>query len=131
VSRKRTVWVLDTATKGTGAEMVPLDRLERERQRRPEGPRERIRVLSPPDPDAPAETSPEPEERRVARRFRIVDVRSRQVLADDVGLASALATLRGVGSVVDVNVHVWDSEEQDWRPLTLAERKTLWGFRDQ
>jgi hypothetical protein len=128
MSKKRTVWVLDTETKGTGAEMVPLERLEKERNR-PKGKRERIRVISPKGPGS-TEQVQEPEAARVARRFRIVDVRSRRVLAEDVGLSEALETLRLVGSVVDVNVYVWHDEEEDWHPLTLAERRTLWGFRE-
>jgi hypothetical protein len=28
-----------------------------------------------------------------------------------------------------VNVYVWEPDEEDWRPLTLSERRTLWGFR--
>jgi hypothetical protein len=129
VSEKRTVWVLDTETKGTGAEMVPLERLERERNR-PKGGRERIRVISRVDPRPLGEPRRGSEDRRIARRFKIVDIRSRAVLAEGVGLAEALETLRGVGSVVDVNVFVWHTDEEDWHPLTLSERKTLWGFRD-
>jgi hypothetical protein len=128
MSKKRTVWVLDTETKGTGAEMVPLERLEKERNR-PKGKRERIRVISPKDPGS-TEPAAEPEAPRVARRFRIVDVRSRRMLAEDVGLSEALEALREVGSVVDVNVYVWHDDEEDWHPLTLAERRTLWGFRE-
>jgi hypothetical protein len=52
------------------------------------------------------------------------------VLAEDVGISEALDALRGVGSVVDANVYMWEPEDEDWRPLSLAERRTLWGFRD-
>ncbi|HSD25575.1 MAG TPA: hypothetical protein VLB79_14740 [Solirubrobacterales bacterium] len=129
MSEKRTVWVLDTETKGTGAEMVPLERLERERNR-PKGGRERIRVISRDDPKVLDEPRQQAGERRIARRFKIVDVRSREALAEDVGLAEALETLRGVGGVVDVNVFIRHADDEDWHPLTLSERKTLWGFRD-
>jgi hypothetical protein len=44
-------------------------------------------------------------------------------------VAEALHALRSVNSVVDVNVYVWEPDEEDWRPLTLSERRTLWGFR--
>jgi hypothetical protein len=128
MSQKRTVWVLDTETKGTGAEMVPLERLEKERSR-PKGARERIRVISR-DGAGAREPAAEPAATKVARRFRIVDIRSRQVLAEDVNLADALEVLRGIGSVVDVNVYVWDPDEADWHPLTISERRTLWSFRD-
>ena len=127
MGKKRTVWVLDTETKGTGAEMVPLERLEE--RKRLKGGRERIRVVVPNDPDAGNQPVPESEAPRVARRFKVVDVLTRQVLADDVGLSEALGALRDVNSVVDVNVYVWDPDEEDWRPLTLSERRTLWGFR--
>jgi hypothetical protein len=129
MSKKRTVWVLDTETKGTGAEMVPLERLQKERKRQ-KGDREPIRVIAPDDSDAGNEPATEPETPRLARRFKIVSVLSREVLADDVGVAEALQALRNVGSVVDVNVYVWEPSEEDWRPLTMAERRTLWGFRD-
>ena len=129
MSKKRTVWVLDTETKGTGAEMVPLERLEKERKRQ-KGDRERIRVIARDDSVAGNEPATEPEGPRVARRLKVVNVLSRQVLADDVGVAEALQALRTVNSVVDVNVYVWEPSEEDWRPLTLSERRTLWGFRN-
>jgi hypothetical protein len=59
-----------------------------------------------------------------------VNVLTRQVLADDVGIDGALEALRGVRSVVDANVYVWEPEREDWRPLTMPERRTLWGFRE-
>lgn len=129
MSKKRTVWVLDTETKGTGAEMVPLERLEKERKRQ-KGDRERIRVIARDDSVAGNEPATKPEGPRVARRLKVVNVLSRQVLADDVGVAEALQALRAVNSVVDVNVYVWEPSEEDWRPLTLSERRTLWGFRN-
>jgi hypothetical protein len=128
MSKKRNVWVLDTETKGTGAEMVPLERLEE--RKRLNGDREPIRVIAPSDPVAGDEPAAEPEARWMPRRFRVVSILSRQVLADDVGLGEALRALRGVGSIVDANVYVWEPNEEDWRPLTLPERRTLWGFRD-
>jgi hypothetical protein len=129
MSKKPTVWVLDTETKGTGAEMVPLERLEKERKRQ-KGDRERIRVIARDDSVAGNEPATKPEGPRVARRLKVVNVLSRQVLADDVGVAEALQALRTVNSVVDVNVYVWEPSEEDWRPLTLSERRTLWGFRN-
>jgi hypothetical protein len=126
MSKKRTAWVLDTETKGTGAEMVPLERLEERKRLQVE--RERIRVIGP-KLDPADEPAFEPETERVPRRFRIVNVLSRQTLADDVGISEALEALRGVGSVVDVNVFVWEPEEEDWRPLTMSERRRLWNLR--
>src|SRR5262249_45291876 len=119
MSRKRTAWVLDTETKGTGAEMVPLERIEE--RKRLKGERERIRVVGPqPDPGEPvteAQTPPAP------RRFRIVDVLSRRTLADDAQISEALDTLRKVGSIVDVNVYVRHHDDDDWRALTMSERR--------
>lgn len=126
MSKKRTAWVLDTETKGTGAEMVPLERLEERKRLR--GERERIRVIGP-RADPGDELVLQPDESREPRRFRVVSVLSRQTLADDVGISEALEALRGVGSVVDVNVFVWEPGESEWRPLTMSERRSLWGLR--
>jgi hypothetical protein len=128
MSKKRTTWVLDTETKGTGAEMVPLERLEE--RKRLKGGRERIRVIARGEPDAPDEPTTEVEEPRAPRRFRVVNVLSREVLAEDVGVSEALEALRTLGSVVDANVYIWEPAEENWRPLTLSERRTLWGSRN-
>ncbi|HET9119679.1 MAG TPA: hypothetical protein VFN72_04035 [Solirubrobacterales bacterium] len=125
MSKKRTAWVLDTETKGTGAEMVPLERLEE--RKRLARTRERVRVVGPKADPAPGR--PEPEAARAPRRFRIVDVRSRETLAEDAGISETLGVLGGVGSVVDVHVFVWEPEEEDWRPLTMSERRRLWNLR--
>ena len=67
---------------------------------------------------------------KLTTAFKVVNVLSRQVLADNVGVAETLQALRSVRSVVDVNVYVWEPNEEDWRPLTMSERRTLWGFRN-
>ena len=117
-------WVLDTETKGTGAEMVPLDKvLERRRSARPteaEPRRPRLRRRERP--------APEPEPRR-PRRFKVVDVMTREAIAEDIGVTEALALLNGFRSVVDVIVYAWDRERGDWRPLTMREQKLLWESR--
>ena len=125
MTKKRTAWVLDTETKGTGAEMVPLERLEK--RKRLQGERERIRVVAQ-KPD-PGERSTEPEAPGTPRRFRVMDVLSRELLADDAGINEALKALRTVGSVVDANIYVWEPNDEDWRPLTLSERRRLWNLR--
>jgi hypothetical protein len=112
------VWVLDTETKGTGAEMVPLDSVVS----KPAPPLERF--LGKPAPRAPKR--PEP---RAPLRFRIVDVETRAALADDVGARDAVATLRDVRSIVDVQVYVWAPKDHRWRLLTLGEQRTLWDRR--
>jgi hypothetical protein len=110
-------WVLHTETKGTGAQMVPLETVEK----RP------IRVepvYVPRKPAKPVEpASPQP---RAPRRFRIVDVMTQEELADHVLAREALDVLRDARSIVDVTVYVWQDERQRWRPLTFAERRVMW-----
>jgi hypothetical protein len=127
MSKKRTTWVLDTETKGTGAEMIPLERLEE--RKRLKHDRERVRVVKRGRP-AEQRSASEPEGPPAPRRFKVVSILSRQVLAEDVGVSGALDALRSVGSVVDANVYVWEPDEDDWRPLSLAERRALWGLRE-
>ena len=119
-------WVLDTETKGTGAEMVPLDKVqERRRSSRPEQePRRRYRARRRERP------APEPEPRR-PRRFKVVDVMTREPIAEDVGVREVMEALGDARSVVDVIVYAWDRERNDWRPLTLREQKLLWAERSQ
>ena len=118
-------WVLDTDTKGTGAEMVPLEKLERQRQRGRD--RERISVIRP--TPLPPEEPTEDSERDAERRFKLVNVLSREVLGDRVGPREAVELLEGVRSVVDVRIYVWEPELEDWRALSLREKKLMWEFR--
>jgi hypothetical protein len=122
-----TVWVLDTETKGTGAEMVPLEKVERDRS--PQAPRVRTSVLRPDRPRTGPEADPAPAE-QAPRRFTVESVMTGLVLADDVGAREAVEALRSAESVIDVRIDVFDAAEQGWRPLTLAEKKMLWAFRD-
>jgi hypothetical protein len=114
------IWVLDTGTKGTGAEMVPLDRVLEKRA--PSG--EPLFV-----PPKPKPREPKPPEPRAPRRFRIVDVATRQVLADDAPASEALEALGGVRSNVDVHVSVWEPKGERWRLLTIDEQRLLWDRR--
>jgi hypothetical protein len=127
MTRKRTTWVLDTETKGTGAEMIPLERLEE--RKRLKGDPERIRVIGPAIPES-SDTAREAEQTEAPRRFKVVDVLSRQVLGEDVGLSEALQAVAGFDSVVDVKVYVWEPALAEWRPLTWSERRAFWAFRD-
>ena len=63
--------------------------------------------------------------RRPPRRFRIVDVMTRQLLLEDAGAREAVDALKGVRSVVDVNVYVWEDEQERWRLLTFAEESAM------
>ena len=114
------LWVLDTETKGTGARMVPLEDTLR-------GPgAERAPVLvreqpAPRPPDAPLPLGP--------RRFKVVDVMTERVLADDVDTRTAVSLLAEVRSPVDVSLYVWQPGDEKWRLLTYSEKKLIWGFR--
>ena len=110
-------WVLRTETKGTGAQMVPLESVEK----RPAAVKP---VFVPRKPAKPAE--PAPPQPRAPRRFRVIDLMTRQELADDVLAQEALDTLRDVRSIVDVSVYMWQDDRQRWRPLTFAERRVMW-----
>lgn len=113
-------WVLDTGTKGTGAEMVPLDKVLKEPARE-SGP-----DFVPPQPRPRAAPEPEP---RAPRRFRVVDVMTGQALAEDADARATLAVLERVRSVVDVRVYVWQPKSGRWRLLTMGEQKAMWARR--
>lgn len=119
-------WVLDTETKGTGAEMVPLEKVQQRRRSAQEGARaaERRRWrFRKREPEPPADRPRQP------RRFKVVDVMTREVLAEDVAVRRVLELLGESRSVVDSIVYVWDREHDDWRPLTMREQKLLWDQR--
>jgi hypothetical protein len=114
------IWILDTDTKGTGAEMVPLDKV----QQKPAAKPERLLAAAKPKP-----RPPKPAEPRAPLRFRIVDVTSQEVLADGASAHETVDALRDVRSIVDVYVSVWEPDPGRWRLLTLAEQRRLWEHR--
>ena len=114
------VWVLDTETKGTGANVVPLDST----LRRADAPAEPLYV-----PPKRAPRPPEPPAPRPPRAYKLVDVTSGEVLAEDVDTRAAIGVLEGLGSVVDVRIYVWDESTEHWVLLTLGEHKALWDYR--
>lgn len=119
--RSANVWVLDTETKGTGANMVPLERVLKKGSDRVPGfvlPERRRH-----EPAAPAPKRP--------HRFRIIDLMTRQVLADDVDVRRALEALKDVRSIVDVTIFTWDEPGGRWNRLTFGEAKALWDLRGQ
>jgi hypothetical protein len=118
VVAKRRTWVLDTETKGTGAQMVPLESVLRKPAAKP--------FVVPPKPTPKPKPAPAP---RAPRRFRVVDVTTREVLADDVSGRETLEVLGGVRSNVDVNVFTWAEKAGRWRLLSLAEQRALWERR--
>jgi hypothetical protein len=109
-------WILHTETKGTGAQMVPLESItQRSNATQP--------VFVPREPPRRAEAEPKP---KGPRRFRVVDVMTREPLIDDGSTREAVDALKRIRSIVDVNVYLWHQEEGRWRLLSLAEQRAMW-----
>jgi hypothetical protein len=122
-------WVLDTDTKGTGAEMVPLDKVLRDRRRARDAARRsrfRRRRDPPPEPSPEQDSSPEPAR---PRKFKVVNAISRETLTEEAGVREAVELLEGSRSVADMRVYVRESEGGEWRALSLREQMLLRGFR--
>ena len=112
-------WVLDTETKGTGAQMLPLEKVHREPAGKP---------ARRPVPRRDPRPAPAPEPAR-PRRFKVVDVMSREVLVEDAGTRATVDLLEDIRSIVDVAIYVWSDRAEKWEPLSFAESKMLWDFR--
>jgi hypothetical protein len=123
VSRRR-AWILDLDPSGTGAEMRPLDSVLRE----PEAEPDLALVRRPPAEPADDDKPPEP---AAPHRFKVVDVLSGQVRVEDAGARATVTLLKGVRSIGDVRVYVWEPDGERWRLLTLAEQRALWALRDR
>jgi hypothetical protein len=117
-------YVLDTATKGTGASVVPLDR-ERAApaERSSTEPIFPIRRLPPKPKPEPAPRAP--------RAFRVVDVVTRATLAEGIDTRATLELLRGLRSIVDVHISVHQPDSDTWRLLSLGEQRALWDARER
>jgi hypothetical protein len=111
-------WVLDTSTKGTGANVVPLESVTR----KPE-PGAKKRLAAPKKRLPKREKQPAP---RLPRRFKVVDLMSSEVLAEGAGMRATLDVLGEVHSPVDVRIFVWDDKADGWRLLTLSEQRAMW-----
>jgi hypothetical protein len=116
-------WVLDTETKGTGAHVVPLEKAL-------EGPRSEpalatVRLERPPRPAG------EPEQAAGPLTFKVLDIRSGELLGEGLDARATVDLLEGVGSIVDVRIYVWMRKAARWRLLTLDEQRALWLFRGQ
>jgi hypothetical protein len=109
-------WVLRTETKGTGAQMVPLESITQR-------PNATQPVFVPREQPRRAEPEAKPRE---PRRFRVVDVMTRQPLIDDGSTRETVEALSRARSIVDVNVYVWHEEQERWRLLSLAEQRAMW-----
>ncbi len=113
-------WVLDTETKGTGANMVPLEK----RRSKPAHDRD---VLFVPRKHAPRPAKPSAP--KPARTFKVLDLVSRQVLTEGTDARTTIDVLRSVRSIVDVQVYVWQPVREKWRMLGLDELRLLWDRR--
>jgi hypothetical protein len=111
-----TTWILHTETKGTGAQMVPLESVTK----RSGGPEPTFGVRK-----ARRARPQESPEARAPRRFKIVDLMTRQALVEGVNGRDAVDALRDVCSVVDVNIFMWDEARERWRLLTLADKRAM------
>jgi hypothetical protein len=118
------IWVLDTETKGTGANMVPLEKV----LERPDARREREPIHVPRKPRRPSPERPAPER---PPRFKVVDVMTREAIAEDVDGRTAVDVLKGIRSVVDVRISRWDYDTDRWWPLSLGEQRAIWQLRDR
>jgi hypothetical protein len=119
-------WVLETHTKGTGANIVPLDDdapAPAAEPREPEPlfvPRERR-------PKAPAAPAPKP-----PSRFRVVEITTGRVLAEDAGVRATVELLRDeVASITDVAIWIWREPQGRYVLLTHGEQRRLWELRDR
>lgn len=110
------VWVLQTETKGTGANVVPLERTDK-------------RSAAAEPVFVPREVAPRPEpepEPPAPRKFKVVDVMTRETLVDGGSARDAVDVLKDARSLVDVNVYVWQPVHERWRMLTSPERRAMW-----
>lgn len=112
-------WVLDTDTKGTGAQMVPLEGV------RDPGSEASAPIVVREPPPLPTK-APEP---RKPPRFKVVDVMTQQVLAEGAGTRETVRVLEEIRSVVDVNLYVWREPEGAWLQLSQADRARVWDLR--
>jgi hypothetical protein len=103
--------------------MVPLEKALKQPGSDP-APRRARPVPKPRPKDKPAEPTP-------PRRFRVIDARSRELLAEDSNAPETLELLRQVEQPVDVSIYVWEPKPETWRLLTIREKSLLWDFRQR
>ena len=113
-------WRLDTETKGTGAHVVPLEnapqRSEAEQELATVTLERPPRIIEEPEPLGPL-------------TFKVLDIRSSQVLAEGTDTRATIELLQDVRSVLDVRIYVWMQRAGRWRLLRLDEQRALWRFR--
>lgn len=113
------VWVLDTETKGTGANMVPLERTLKHGAAAVPGFRFR----------KPETTPASKPEAKAPREFKVIDIMTREVVAEYADARATVTALEQVRSVMDVTIYVWEPKRERWRMLTFAEKRALWDYR--
>jgi hypothetical protein len=60
------------------------------------------------------------------RKFKILDLMTREPLVDGGDAREAIEVLREARSIVDVNVYVWQEGQERWRLLTQGEKRAIW-----
>jgi hypothetical protein len=119
-------WVLETHTKGTGANIVPLE--DGAPAPAPE-PREREPLFVPRKP-APKPVAAPPA--KAPSRFKVVEVTTGRVLAEDAGVRATVELLRDdVASITDVAIWAWSERHGRYVLLTHREQRRLWDLRDR
>jgi hypothetical protein len=116
-------WLLDTETKGTGAHIVPLEKA----QQRPSKGQDLATVML----ERPPRPPQAPEEPAGPMTFKVLDIRSGQILGEGIDARETIGLLGDVGSVVDVRIYAWVPRAARWRLLRLDEQRALWRFRDE
>jgi hypothetical protein len=120
-------WVLDTETKGTGAHIAPLPRGAG-------GAPSKLELvhLYPRAARGASSGAADAQPAQRTKRFKVLDVLSGRVLAEDVGAREAIGALRSLRKAVDALVYVREEEDGGrWRLLTLGETGSLWTLRER
>src|SRR3954471_16982853 len=119
-------WVLETHTKGTGANIVPLDDDAPAPASAPREP-EPLFVARKQAPKAPVAPPPKP-----PSRFKVVEITTGRVLAEDAGVRATVELLRDeVASITDVAIWIWRESQGRYVLLTHGEQRRLWELRDR
>src|SRR5271166_6701777 len=98
-------WILDTETKGTGAHVVPLEQT----LKKPSAEQDLALV----ELERPARAT-EPTKPPAPLKFKVLDIRSSQVLGEGLSAPATVDLLEGIGSVVDVRIYVWTRQTERW-----------------
>ena len=117
-------WVLETHTKGTGANIVPL---EEDAPAPAAEPREREPLFVPRKPAPRPAPAPAP---KAPSRFKVVELTTHRVLAEDAGVRATVQLLREIPSITDVAIWIWSETHGRYVLLTPGEQRRLWDLRD-